>query len=109
VPFVDFARLMALKCGVRESNTLDRLQLLAEGNHIPRDLYTGAVEAYEFLMQLRLMHQMQMLEDSRTPDNHINPADLSDLERKTLKEAFEVVRRLQSSIRQEFRLGEMGA
>jgi len=109
VPFVDFARLMALKCGIRESNTLDRLQLLAEANQIPKDLYTGAVEAYEFLMQLRLVHQMQMLEENRNPDNHINPADLSDLEKQTLKEAFEVVRRLQSSIRQEFRLAEIGA
>lgn len=109
VPFVDFARLMALKNGIRESNTLDRLQLLAEENHIPRDLYTGAVEAYEFLMQLRLIHQMQMLEDNHSPNNHINPAELSALEKQTLKEAFEVVRRLQSSIRQEFRLGEMGA
>jgi CBS domain-containing protein len=108
VPFVDFARLMALKCGIRESNTLDRLQLLHEGRHIPKDLYSSAVEAYEFLMQLRLVHQMQRLEEGKNPDNHINPADLSDLEKQTLKEAFEVVRRLQSSIRQEFRLGEMG-
>lgn len=108
VPFVDFARVMALKCGIRETNTLDRLQLLAEGNHIPRDLHSGAVEAYGFLMQLRLIHQMQMIEDNQNPDNHINPVDLSSLERQTLKEAFEVVRRLQSSILQEFRLGELG-
>jgi len=106
VPFVDFARLMSLKCGVTESNTLGRLQLLAEGSHIPRELYNDAVEAYEFLMQLRLVHQMRMLEDNKTPDNHINPADLSDLEKQTLKESFEVVRRIQSYIKQEFRLGE---
>jgi len=106
VPFVDFARLMSLKCGVRESNTLGRLQLLAEGDHISRELYSEAVDAYEFLMQLRLIHQMQLLEENRTPDNYINPADLSDLEKQTLKEAFEVVRRMQSLIKQEFRLGE---
>ncbi|MGV1098808.1 DUF294 nucleotidyltransferase-like domain-containing protein [Thiovibrio sp. JS02] len=106
VPFVDFARLMSLKCGIKESNTLGRLQLLAEGHHISKELHGQAVEAYEFLMQLRLIHQMQMLEDNKNPDNFINPADLSDLEKQTLKESFEVVRRIQSYIKQEFRLGE---
>ena len=107
VPFVDFARLFALKHGIRESNTLGRLQLLAEGGHVSQELYTESVEAYEFLMQLRLIHQLQMLEENHTPDNYINPADLSDLEKQTLKESFEVVRRLQSYIKQEYRLGEV--
>ncbi|MEW6593788.1 MAG: putative nucleotidyltransferase substrate binding domain-containing protein [Thermodesulfobacteriota bacterium] len=107
VPFVDFARLFALRHGIRESNTLGRLQLLAEGGHLSRELYTETMEAYEFLMQLRLVHQLQMLEENRTPDNYINPADLSDLEKQTLKESFEVVRRLQSHIKQEYRLGEV--
>jgi len=106
LPFIDFARLKSLQCGVKESNTLERLQMLVEGEHIVRDLYTETVEAYEFLMQLRLVHQMQQLEDGLTPDNHINPGDLSDLEKQTLKEAFRVIRRLQSTIRQDFRLGE---
>lgn len=107
VPFVDFARIMSLQCGVRESNTLGRLQLLFEGEHISKEMYNEAIEAYEFLMQLRLIHQMQMLEDNRQPDNYINPADLSDLEKQTLKESFEVVRRIQSFIKAEFRLGEV--
>ncbi len=107
VPFVDFARLMALKCGIKESNTLGRLQLLAEAGSISKDLYSETVEAYEFLMHLRLIHQMRMLEDEKDPNNHINPADLSDLEKQTLKESFEVVRRIQSYIKQEFRLGEV--
>ena len=107
VPFVDFARLFALRHGIKESNTLGRLQLLAEGGHLSRELYTETVEAYEFLMQLRLVHQLQMLEESRSPDNYINPADLSDLEKQTLKESFEVVRRLQSHIKQEYRLSEV--
>ncbi|MFZ5775604.1 MAG: DUF294 nucleotidyltransferase-like domain-containing protein [Thermodesulfobacteriota bacterium] len=104
VPFVDFARLFSLRHGFAESNTLGRLQLLYEGEHISRELYGDAVDAYEFIMQLRLIHQLQMLEESREPDNYINPAELSDLEKQTLKGAFEVVRRLQSHIKQEFRL-----
>ncbi len=103
-PFVDFARIMSLKYGVRETNTLGRLQLLAEENHISQDLYSETIEAYEFLMQLRLVHQLDMMDQNKSPDNHINPADLSDIEKQPLKESFEVIRRLQSVLSQEFRL-----
>lgn len=106
VPFVDFARLFALKHGITESNTLSRLQLLHEGGHIHTEMYTETVKAYEFLMQLRLVHQLYKMEAGEQPDNHINPAQLSELEKQTLKESFEVVRRLQSHIKQEFRLAE---
>ncbi|MDD5757528.1 MAG: putative nucleotidyltransferase substrate binding domain-containing protein [Desulfobulbaceae bacterium] len=104
--FVDFARLMALKHGVNETNTLDRLRILSEGQYLPQGMYAEIIEAYEFLMQLRLVHQLQMLEDGKQPDNYINPGDLSDLERQTLKEAFAVINRLQDSIRMTFQIRE---
>lgn len=106
VPFVDFARLFSLKHGIPENNTLGRLQILHEDGHLSHELYSETIKAYEFLMQLRLIHQLRMIEHNQPPDNHLNPADLSELEKQTLKEAFEVVRRLQSHIRQEYRLGE---
>ena len=53
------------------------LELLAEGGHIPRELYTESVEAYEFIMHLRLLHQLGQMEENRQPDNYINPADLN--------------------------------
>ncbi len=94
VPFVDFARMMALKYGVKETNTLGRLQLLNWGGHIFDSLYKEIAEAYEFIMHLRLTHQLNLIEKGREPDNHVNPADLSDLEKQTLKEAFGVIKRL---------------
>ncbi len=103
-PFVDFARVMSLRYGIRESNTLGRLQLLHEGNHISTELFSETMEAYEFLMQLRLVHQLHLLEEDKPPDNHINPSDLSDIEKQTMKESFEVIRRLQSLLTQEFKL-----
>jgi len=105
-PFVDFARVMSLKHGIKESNTLGRLQLLTEKQVIAPEFYTEMVEAYEFIMQIRLEHQLKQIEQDIAPDNFINPAQLSDLEKQTLKEAFEVTRRLQNYIKQEFRLGE---
>ena len=105
-PLVDFARLLALAHGLRETNTLDRLRALNDAGHIPKDLYTDTREAYEFQMQLRLVHQMRMMEAGLTPNNFIDPADLSDLEKQTLKEAFAVISRVQSYIKSEFRVTE---
>jgi CBS domain-containing protein len=106
VPFVDFARLLALRHGVRETNTLARLQILAERECIPRELYSETRDAYEFQMQLRLVHQLRMMEAGQSPNNYIDPAELSDLEKQTLKEAFAVISRIQTYVKDEFRVVE---
>jgi CBS domain-containing protein len=98
---------MALRHGIDEVNTLDRLRILHEGQYLPHALCTETIEAYEFLMQLRLVHQLRMLEDGRQPDNYINPQDLSDLERQALKEAFAVIARLQDVIRLDFQIRDL--
>ncbi len=100
VPFVDFARLMSLRHGIKETNTLMRLQGLYEKDFISRDIFLESKEAYEFLMQLRLVHQMRLLEDGKEPDNFIDPGDLTELEKKTLKEAFSVIGRIQAFIKE---------
>ncbi|MEF2146321.1 MAG: putative nucleotidyltransferase substrate binding domain-containing protein [Desulfovibrionaceae bacterium] len=104
MPFVDFARVLALKHGVKETNTLTRLRALREAGHIPDDLHNDAAEAFEFLLQLRLVHQLVLVENGETPNNHIDPASLSELERQTLKESFAIIGRLQSFLRDMFRL-----
>ena len=106
VPFVDFARLLSLKHGVTETNTLDRLQTLADNDFIPRELYTETREAYEFQMQLRLVHQLRMMESGQVPHNHVDPGELSELEKQTLKEAFAVIGRIQAYVKDEFRVVE---
>jgi CBS domain-containing protein len=103
---VDFARVMALKYGINEVNTLDRLAALNE-EYLSPGLCGQIIEAYEFLMHLRLVHQLRMLEKGEEANNHINPKDLSDLERQTLKEAFGVINRLQDVIRLEFQITDL--
>jgi CBS domain-containing protein len=95
-PFVDFARVMALSHGVRETNTLDRLRILEAEHHIGEDLYRAAVEAYELQLQLRVVHQLSQIEQGELPDNFIRPEQLSPLEKRMLKNAFAVIERIQS-------------
>ncbi|MEW5774889.1 MAG: putative nucleotidyltransferase substrate binding domain-containing protein [Thermodesulfobacteriota bacterium] len=103
-PFVDFARLFALRHGVKETNTLDRLRLLREGGHLSGDLLAEAAGAYEFLMQLRLVLQMGQIRRGQQPNNQLDPGTLSEMEKRTLKDAFGVIGRLQGLVRDAFRL-----
>ncbi len=105
-PFVNFARLLALANGVRETNTVERLDALARLDAIPHELYSEAKEAYEYQMQLRLVHQLRAIEEEQPPDNYIDPGELSDLERQTLKEAFGVIGRIQGYVKNRFRVLE---
>ncbi|MFC1835118.1 DUF294 nucleotidyltransferase-like domain-containing protein [Thermodesulfobacteriota bacterium] len=106
VPFVDFARVLSLRHGIRETNTVARLQALVDGDHIPRELYADATEGYEFQMQIRLVHQFKMMEEGLMPDNYIDPSELSDIEKQTLKESFGVISRIQSFVKDELRVVE---
>lgn len=104
-PFVDFARLMSLGSGVRETNTLERFQLLDEGGHISEELQLQASQAYEFQMHLRLLHQLAMDDETLEPDNFIDPAQLSDLDRHTLKDSMLVINDIKAVIKDLYHLG----
>ena len=88
--------MMALKYGKTETNTLGRLSELQQDNLISDDVCSDLVEAYNFVMHLRLVGQLRLIEKGSEPHNYINPAELSDLEKITLKEAFAVIKRTQN-------------
>ncbi|NOQ46569.1 MAG: CBS domain-containing protein [Desulfobulbaceae bacterium] len=104
-PFVNFARVLALKYGVNETNTFSRLRVLTQEGHISQELWATTVKAYEMQMQLRLIHQLHQLEEGTLPDNHIDPADLTDLDRQMLRDAFAVIERLQGVLKSMFPAG----
>jgi len=96
--FVDFARIMALKYGVREMNTMARLQALNREGHLESDLYTSIIESYELQMQMWLVHQLEMIEDGILPDDYIAPTVLTELEKLMLKDTFGVIEKLHNTL-----------
>lgn len=94
-PVVDFARMMSLRYGKTVTNTIDRLTTLMQDGQIDKEICSDLLEAYNFVMHLRLVWQLRLIEKGSEPHNFINPADLSDLEKITLKEAFSVIKRTQ--------------
>jgi CBS domain-containing protein len=103
MPIVDFARVYALKNGIPETNTLDRLARLQNKGVISQEEYIEMEKAYGFLMQLRLTrHVTAALEHNKKPDNFINPKRLSRIEQTMLKEIFKRVEKFQDKMQFDF-------
>ena len=94
-PIADFARILALRCNIRGTNTFERLKRLLAVGEISKELFNATIEAYELQMQLQVIHQLSQIESGSTPDNFINPAHLTDIEERMLKDAFRVIEKMQ--------------
>jgi CBS domain-containing protein len=91
LPLVDLARIHALAAGVPEVATPSRLRAAAASPLLTRDGAEALVAAFDFLLLLRVRHQSGQLRQGLTPDNFVDPAQLSAGERQHLRTAFEVI------------------
>lgn len=101
VPFVNFARIYALRHGVAAVGTLERLRQLRGMGVLTAAGHEEMVQSYGELMRLRLKHQAAQLAEGRSPDNHINPKRLTELERMMLKRIISHVGALQARMSAE--------
>ncbi|MEM6739804.1 MAG: putative nucleotidyltransferase substrate binding domain-containing protein, partial [Pseudomonadota bacterium] len=100
VPVVDLGRLYALTGGSREVNTRARLEAALAGGVISGTGGRDLIDAYDLIAETRLEHQAEEVRAGAQPDNFMPPSDLSDLERSHLRDAFVVVRTMQSAVGQ---------
>jgi len=102
-PIVDFARVYALKNGIEETNTLERIDQLRVKKILSTKEYEELEKAYSFLMQLRFVRQITAaLDEHVKPDNYINPKKLTQIEQTMLKEIFKRVEKFQSKMNFDF-------
>jgi len=107
LPIVDITRIYALKNRIIETNTQDRLRRLNENQVLSQEEYLEIDKAYDLLMQMRFVHQVDMvIQDRAKPDNYIHPGKLSRIEVTMLKEAFKCIENYRSKLRFEF-IGSM--
>jgi CBS domain-containing protein len=105
LPIADLARWAGLAAGVTHSSTTARLRAAAEAGTLPADDARLLEEAHELIVGLRLGHQVEQLKAGVEPDDFLDPAELSQLTRSTLKEAFRAVAAVQRRITADLRLG----
>ncbi|MGD0884558.1 MAG: DUF294 nucleotidyltransferase-like domain-containing protein [Thermodesulfovibrionales bacterium] len=98
VPLVDAVRLFALDKDVRETSTLERIHALKQKHTVVEKHAEELEHAFEVIMLLRIHHQFEQIEAGRRPDNFIDPQELSNLEKKTIKETFNLILRMQDII-----------
>ncbi len=94
-PIVDIVRIFALEKGVRATSTMERIEALRTKHTIMEEYADELKHAFEFIMLLRIHHQFTQMEAGIQPNNFINPSKLSNLEKKTMKESFYLISRLQ--------------
>jgi CBS domain-containing protein len=103
MPITDFARIHSLKQQISSTNTLTRLFRLYTKRVIDNRLYLNLVRSYTYLMRLRFLRQITtLMDENQTPDNYINPSNLSTLDQTMLKEIFKIMDRLHQKMKMEF-------
>ena len=98
VPVADLARVYALQGRLTAANTRARLQGAEAAGVISSSGARDLIEAYDLIATTRLENQAHLVRSGRTPDNFLSPSDLSDFERSHLRDAFVVVRTMQSAL-----------
>ena len=95
---VQLARIHALRAGSPALSTRRRLSAAAEAGELSHELAAELSDALELMSYLRLHHQAAQARAGQQPDNNVAPANLTQRQRRHLRDAFEIVRTAQHSL-----------
>lgn len=102
VPVVDAIRVLSLSERINATSTLNRLEAITRKKLLSKDMAEDIKEAFNFIMFLKINHHIMQEEKEIEPSDYINPKALSKLQRKSLIEAFHVIRDLQGELKVHF-------
>lgn len=102
-PFIDVARIYALAHGLAQTNTAERLRAVRTRIGMGEAEAEGLVRAFFLVQSLRLRVQARM-QPGEDGANHVDPDKLDDFERRMLKEAFVLARKLQSRLGLDYQI-----
>lgn len=98
IPVVDLARVYALRGALAPVNTRERLEAAREAGVISTSGAHDLLDAYDLIAMTRLRHQAEQIRRGDAPDNFLPPGALSELERSHLRDAFMVIKTMQSAL-----------
>lgn len=98
VAIVQMARLFALSKGLTQVNTRARLEAAASVHALSQENADNLADAFELISHARLRHQVRQLKSGRTPDSNLAPGELTSFEKRHLRDAFGVIRKMQGAV-----------
>lgn len=98
VPVVDLGRLYTLQGQLRPVNTRARLEAAMAAGVLSKSGGADLLDAYDLIATTRLEHQAAQIKAGGKPGNYLDPSELSDFERSHLRDAFVVVKTMQSAL-----------
>jgi CBS domain-containing protein len=99
---VGVGRVHALAQGLEETNTVDRLRASAAGGVHTESEIRDVIGAYQHLLRLRLVHQLDQLERGEEVDNHVRVDRLPRADALLLRDALRIVAEVQKRVRQHY-------
>ncbi|MDV6317017.1 DUF294 nucleotidyltransferase-like domain-containing protein [Idiomarina sp. HP20-50] len=97
----DIARIYSLHAGLTLPSTPGRLAELKGRGLLNNKDNQSLLEAWEFLTQLRLNHQLKVWGSDKAK-NAVDPDELSTLSRRQLKTAFKIIKEAQQGVGLKF-------
>ena len=107
VPITDLARVHALAGAAPAVNTTERLEAAESTGGLSQQGASDLRDAFEFISSVRLRHQARRIKDGAAADNYVAPQEMSHFERNHLKDAFAIVRLMQSAMAQRYQTGHL--
>ncbi|WP_283130289.1 DUF294 nucleotidyltransferase-like domain-containing protein [Enterovibrio norvegicus] len=101
-PLADLIRVHALAVDSRSQNSFERLDDIIEAGILPKGRGTDLRDAMEFISTVRIRHQALDVAGEQEPDNNIEPENLSDFERRNLKDAFQILSNAQKFLKYRY-------
>ncbi|MDX1587342.1 MAG: putative nucleotidyltransferase substrate binding domain-containing protein [Oleiphilaceae bacterium] len=104
-PLTDLIRVHALAAGSTAQNSFDRINDVIEANILPHKTGPELRDALEFVAMVRIRHQAARLEEGKEADNNVRPDDLTHFERRSLKDAFQLLSNAQNYLKLRYPTG----
>ncbi|GGP42514.1 cyclic nucleotide-binding protein [Shewanella algicola] len=101
-PLADLIRVHALAIGSQSQNSFERLEDIIDAGILPNSKGEDLQHAMELISLVRLRHQSSDIESGIEPDNNIEPENMSDFERRNLKDAFLVLSNAQNFLKYRY-------
>jgi CBS domain-containing protein len=98
--FIDAARVWALKHGIWATNTAERLRAAGNYQELSIAEVASEIEAFHVIQRFRINQRLQTHDPNAS--NRLDPYDLKEMHRLSLKEAFHQAQRIQERLRQQF-------